>query len=59
MRSAAGESNGFGVDVGLYQGSALTPYIFLLLIDVLTEDVRKDVRPGSMMFADGIVLCAW
>ena len=25
-------------------------------MDVLTEDVRKDV-PGSMMFADDIVLC--
>ena len=31
-------------------------YLFLLLMDVLTEDMRKDV-PGSMMFADDIVLC--
>ena len=54
--SAAGESNSFGVEVGLHQGSALSPYLFLLLMDVLTEDVRKDV-PGSMMFADDIVLC--
>ena len=53
---AAGESNSFGVEVGLHQGSALSPYLFLLLMDVLTEDVRKDV-PGSMMFADDIVLC--
>ena len=30
-------------------------YLFLLLMDVLTEDVRKDVH-GSTMFADGIVL---
>ena len=30
--------------------------MFLLLMDVLTEDARKDV-PGSMMFADDIVLC--
>ena len=30
--------------------------MFLLLMDVLTEDVRKNV-PGSMMFADDIVLC--
>ena len=48
--------NGFGVEVGPHQGSALSPYLFLLLMDVLTEDVRKDV-PGSMMFADDIVLC--
>ena len=56
VRSAAGESNSFGVEVGLHQGSALSAYLFLLLMDVLTEDVRKDV-PGSMMFADDIVLC--
>ena len=56
VRSAAGESNTFGVEVGLHQGSALSPYLFLLLMDVLTQDVRKDV-PGSMMFADDIVLC--
>ena len=56
MRSAAGESNSFGAEVGLHQGSALSPYLFLLLMDVLTQDVRKDV-PGSMIFADDIVLC--
>ena len=56
VRSAAGESNIFGMEVGLHQGSALSPYLFLLLMDVLTENVRKDV-PGSMMFADDIVLC--
>ena len=56
VRSAAGESNSFGVEVGLHEGSALSPYLFLLLMDVVTEDVRKDV-PGPMMFAYGIVLC--
>ena len=56
VRSAAGESISFGMDVGLHQCSALSPYLFLLMMDVLTQDVRKDV-PGSMMFADDIVLC--
>ena len=36
--SAAGESNSFGVEVGLHQGSALSPYLFILLVDVSTED---------------------
>ena len=56
MRSAAGESDSFNVDVGLHQGSTLSPYLFLILMDVLTEGVRKEV-PESMMFADDIVLC--
>ena len=56
VHSAAGESNSFGVEVGLQQCSALSPHLFLLLVDVLTEDVRKDV-PESVMFAEDIVLC--
>ena len=56
VRSAAGGEKQLWVDVVLHQCSALSPYLFLLLMDVLTEDVRKDV-PGSMMFADVIVLC--
>ena len=56
VRSAAGESGSFNVDVGLHQGSALSPYLFLILMDVLTEGVKKEV-PESMMFADDIVLC--
>ena len=31
-------------------------HLFLLLMDVLTEDVRKDVHE-SIMFEDDIVLC--
>ena len=56
VRSATGESDSFNVDVGLHQGSALSPYLFLILMDALTEGVRREV-PESMMFADDIVLC--
>ena len=56
VRSAAGESDSFNVDVGLHQGSALSPYLYIILVDVLTEGVRKEV-PESMMFADDILLC--
>ena len=44
--------NSFVVEVGLKPIN----YLFLMLMDALTEDVRKDV-PGSMMLADDIVLC--
>ena len=56
MRTVAGESRKFNVDVGLYQRSALSPYLFLILMDVLTERVRKQ-SPESMLFVDDIVLC--
>ena len=45
VRTVAGESSKFNVDVGLHQGSALSPYLFLILMDVLTERVRKELSP--------------
>ena len=49
-------TNSKTVGVGLHQGSALSPCLFLILMDALTEGVRKEV-PESMMLADDIVLC--
>ena len=54
VRSAAGEGDSFNVDVGLHQGCALSPYLFIIFMDVLTEGVGKEV-PESMMCADDIV----
>ena len=56
VRSAAGLIKEFKVGVGLHQGSALSPFLFAIIIDRLTEDIRKDA-PCDMLFADDIVLC--
>ena len=55
MRSTTGLTEEFKVDVGLHQGSALSLFLFAIIIDRLTEDIRKDA-PWDMMFADDIVL---
>ena len=52
-----GESEYFPIDVGLHQGSALSPILFIIIMDVLTENIEKD-PPWAMMFADDLVLCA-
>ena len=57
VRSTAGTSEPFPVKVGLHQGSVLSPFLFNIIMDVLTEGVRKE-SPWQMMFADDVVLCA-
>ena len=55
MRRAAGLTEEFKVGVGLHQGSALSPFFFAIIMDKLTENIRKDA-PWDMLFADDIVL---
>lgn len=55
VRSSVGETERFTVKVGLHQGSALSPYLFDLVMDVVAEDA-KETPPWSMMFADDIAL---
>ena len=55
VASCVGDTEGFTIGVGLHQGSALSPYLFDLIMDVLSEDVRREA-PWTMLFADDIVL---
>lgn len=40
--SVSGTTDGFGVAVGLHQGSVLSHYLFLVVIDALTSDVQEE-----------------
>ena len=56
VRSAAASlTEEFKVGVGLHQGLALSPFLFVIIMDKLTEDIRKDAQ-WHMLFADDIVL---
>ena len=54
IRSAAGLTDSFNVEVRLHQGSALGPLLFTAIMDRLIDDVRKE-DPQNLMFADDIV----
>ncbi|KAK3509487.1 hypothetical protein QTP70_035130, partial [Hemibagrus guttatus] len=56
VRCAVGQTEEFKVEVGLHQGSALSPFLFAIVMDQL-EEVRQE-PPWTMMFADDIVICS-
>ncbi|KAK3569374.1 hypothetical protein QTP86_026885, partial [Hemibagrus guttatus] len=57
VRCAVGQTEEFKVQVGLHQGSALSPFLFATVMDQLSEEVRQE-SPWTMMFADDIVICS-
>ncbi|XP_002731282.2 uncharacterized protein LOC100366586, partial [Saccoglossus kowalevskii] len=48
-------SEEFEVKVGVHQGSVLSPLIFAVVIDVVTESAREGLM-GEMLYADYLVL---
>jgi len=45
----------FPIKIGLHQGSALSPYLFALVMDKVTRNIQGDI-PCCMLFADDVVL---
>ena len=56
VRCAIGTTESLKVKVGLHQESALSPFFFALIMDRLTDEVRRE-PPWTMLFADDIVIC--
>ena len=61
VRAPGGMSDEFEVTVGLHQGTALSPYLFVLMMDVVSEVVSEVIRKGllwEVLFADDLVIMA-
>jgi hypothetical protein len=55
VRTSDGDTDDFPIKIGLHQGSALSPYLFTLVMDEVTGDIQGDI-PWCMLFADDVVL---
>ena len=55
VRTHDGDTVDFLVTIGLHQGSTLSPYLFTLVLDVLTEHTQE-LAPRCMIYSDGVVL---
>ena len=56
VRCAVGTAESFNIKVGLHQGSVLSLFLFAVIMDRLTDEVRRE-PPWTMLFADDIVIC--
>jgi len=55
VRTSGGVTNDFFIGRGLHQDSALSPFLFTVVMDELTRGIQDEL-PWSMLFADNIVL---
>ena len=57
MRTVCGNSDGFGVGVGVHQGSALSPLLFVVVMEALSGEFGV-AWPWVLLRADGLVVVA-
>nr|XP_009776481.1 PREDICTED: uncharacterized protein LOC104226238 [Nicotiana sylvestris] len=55
VRTVGGDSDHFPIVIVLHQGSALSPFLFVLVMDALTWHIEGEV-PWCILFTDDIVL---
>ena len=56
MRCAVGTTESFKVKVGLHQESALSPFLFAVIMDRPTDEVRRELS-RTMLLVDNIMIC--
>jgi len=57
VRTIYGNSNGFEVKVGMHQGSALSPLLFMIVMEALSREFRVALQ-WELLYADDLVVVA-
>ena len=57
VRTDMGDSKDFKVEVGVHQGSVLSPLLFAVVMDVVTREAREGL-PWELLYADDLVIVA-
>jgi hypothetical protein len=55
VRCSAGITERFGIRVGVHQGSALSPLLFILCMDTATGEIQTP-HPWTLLYADDVML---
>jgi hypothetical protein len=55
VRTSDGYTINFLINIGLHQRSALSPYLFALVMDEVTRDIQGGI-PWCMLFVDDVIL---
>ncbi|KAL6728321.1 hypothetical protein Aduo_010102 [Ancylostoma duodenale] len=57
VQAAAGTSAEFPISVGVHQGSALSPLLFIVVMDAVTRDLQRPM-PWTLLYADDVMLAS-
>ena len=55
VKTRCGLTQYFDIEVGLHQGSTLSPLLFIIIMDALASNIQRD-PPWAMLFADDLVI---
>ncbi|GFR71398.1 RNA-directed DNA polymerase (Reverse transcriptase) domain containing protein [Elysia marginata] len=55
VRTAHGKTGQFEIEVGLHQGSDLSPFLFTIVLDTISEECRNGL-PWELLFADDLAI---